>query len=54
MHAFTNGRHAYRGRLNSSGQRKASKIYKGIKCKKGKLQEAFKKLEKEKTYDRQG
>lgn len=44
----TNGRHAYKGILNSRSQRNRSKIYKGIKINFKKLQKAFKQLDKQK------
>lgn len=50
--AFSNGKHQYKGKLNSASQRKMSKIYKGLKFQKKELGDAFRKLEEEKNYDR--
>lgn len=44
---FTNGKHSYFGKLNSRSQRKASKIYKGIKVDTKELEEALIRLSKE-------
>jgi len=44
---FTNGRHSYRGLRNSRSQRKASKIYKGIRVDTKELEEALTRIAKE-------
>lgn len=46
---FTNGRHCYYGKFNSSGRRKMSKIYKGMTVDKYKLSSAFSLIQAEKT-----
>lgn len=44
---FTNGRHPYHGKYNSSGQRKRSKLYKGVKVNFRELGRAFEAIEQE-------
>lgn len=41
----TNGRHAYKGILNSRSQRNRSKIYKGLNINLWKVNKAFRKLD---------
>lgn len=43
----TNGRHAYRGLLNSRSKRQRSKLYKGLKINFKKLEKAFKQLDEQ-------
>lgn len=50
MHAFTNGRHQFKGKFNGSGVRKRAKLYKGIKYDHKELGSAFNKIESE-LYD---
>jgi len=38
---WSNGRHSYRGKLNSRSQRKSSKIYKGISINYQELEKAL-------------
>lgn len=45
----TNGRHAYRGLLNSRSKRQRSKLYKGVKINFKKLEKAFKQLDAEQS-----
>jgi len=44
---WSTGRHSYRGKTNSRSQRKASKIYKGIKVDTKELEKTLIRLSKE-------
>lgn len=44
---WSNGRHSYRGKLNSRSQRKSSKIYKGISINYQELEQALIRIKQE-------
>lgn len=46
---FTNGKHPYNGKYNSSGQRKRSKLYKGMHVSFKELGQAFDEIDRERN-----
>lgn len=52
MSTFTNGKHPYNGKYNSSGQRKRSKLYKGLNVSFRELGKAFEEIDREKLISK--
>lgn len=50
---WSNGKHAYKGKNNDRGKRKASKVFKGMKVDKKDLKNAYKILEEEMQFNQQ-
>ncbi|MFZ3032237.1 MAG: hypothetical protein WA082_04330 [Candidatus Moraniibacteriota bacterium] len=49
MSTFTNGKHPYNGKFNSSGQRKRSKLYAGLNVSFKEIGKAFDQIERERN-----